>query len=400
MRSLPALGVVLLLLAALPVRSATVLVLRFHNASQNADLSWVGESVSEVLRAELSASSAIVLDRETRAEAMKRMSLRPDADFTKATLIRLGQSVDADYILYGSYETKPGAASASGKADIRDSSLDIVARTIDLRKLHDGPEVSETGKLSDLAKLEEHLAWEEVKYIDPHSDPQLDKFLASQKLTRADAQESYVRGLLSASNEQRQKWFTQAATLDPKYVSPAFEMGKLLLERKEYKQAITWFQRVPPTDERYPEARFRMGLAAYGALDYAAAANYFREVAKIYPLNEVYNNLGAAEEALNQPGAIDDYRRALEGDPNDAVYLFNLGAALLKKNSFDEAAKRLDAAVGHDANDEEAASLLAQAQEKLGAEPGSKAVAARLKQNFDATAFRQLKAMLAPKGGS
>ena len=394
MRSLPALSAILLL-AALPAHSATVLVLRFHNASQNADLSWVGESVSEVLRTELSASSAIVLDREIRAEAMKRMSLRPDADFTKATLIRLGQSVDADYVLYGSYETKPGV-----KTDVRESALDITARTIDLRKLHDGPEVSETGKLSDLAKLEEHLAWEEVKYLDPHSDPQLDKFLAPQKLTRADAQESYVRGLLSANNEQRQKWFTQAATLDPKYVSPAFEMGKLLLERKDYKQAITWLQRVPATDERYPEARFRMGLAAYGALDYAAAANYFREVAKIYPLNEVYNNLGAAEEAMNQPGAIDDYRRALEGDPNDAVYLFNLGAALLKKKSYEEAAKRLDAAVGHDANDEEAASLLAQAQEKVAAEPVGKPVAARLKQNFDATAFRQLKAMLAPKGGS
>ncbi len=130
-----------------------------------------------------------------------------------------------------------------------------------------------------------------------------------------------------------------------------------------------------------------------------AAASYFREVAKTFPMNEVYNNLGAAENRLNQPVAIDDFRRAVDGDQNDPTYLFNLGIALLKNNYFEEATKRLEAVLEHDPGDGEARSLLDRAQRREFTASGSKDIAAeRMKANFDETAFRQLKAMLQPKG--
>jgi TolB-like protein len=386
----------LFFLASLPAQSATVLVLRFHNASDFPDLNWVGESVSEVLSSELSSTSLIVIDRDTRSEAMKRLSLRAEADFTKATIIRLGQTVDADYVIYGSYTAKPDPDASN---ELRNSLLDITARLIDLRHLHDGPDVSEAGKLADLARLEEHLAWQNVKFLDPGSDPKIEDFLTPRKIIRVDAQESYVRGLLSTNPDQRQKWFMQAINVDPRFISPSFELGKLLWEKKDYRGAILVLQRVPPADTRYPEARFRMGLCAYSANDFNAAVGYFREVAKTVPLNEVYNNLGAAEAALNQPAALDDFRRAYDGDPNDPMYAFNLGVALLRRNSFDEAIKQLNAAADHDPGDDEAETLLARAEDKTPFPPGSKAPApSRLKQNFDATAFRELKAVLTPKG--
>src|SRR5258708_33129771 len=116
------------------------------------------------------------------------------------------------------------------------------------------------------------------------------------------------------------------------------------------------------------------------------------------PLNEVYNNLGAAESQLNPSAAVADFRRALDGDPNDAVYLFNLGAALLRTNSFEEAAKRLEAAADRSPGDQEAQALLGRAQDRQSASPGAKPLApARLKTKLDTVAFRQLKAMLQPK---
>lgn len=381
----------LLLLAVLPAQSATVLVLRFHNASEFTDLSWVGESVSEVLNSELSATNLIVINRDIRAEAMKRLSLRADADFTKATIIRLGQTLGANYVIYGSYTAKPDPA---GSKELRNSLLDISARMIDLQHFHDGPEISEAGKLADLARLEEHLAWQNIKTLDPASNPQIGDFLAPQKIIPVDAQESYVRGLLSSNREQRQKWFVQAVNVDSRFVSPSFELGKLLWEEKDYRRAIQALQRIPITDTRYPEARFRMGLCAYGAGDFNASADYFREVAKSVPLNEVYNNLGAAEEALNQPVALDDFRRAYDGDPNDSIYAFNLGMALLRQSLYEEAAKRLSAAAEHVPNDEEAETLLSFAEDKTSFPAGFKMPTPRLKQNFDATAFRELKAML------
>ena len=118
------------------------------------------------------------------------------------------------------------------------------------------------------------------------------------------------------------------------------------------------------------------------------------------PLNEVYNNLGVAEEALNQPAAVDDFRRAYEGDPNDSLYEFNLGVALLDQKSYDEAVKHLSVAADDDPDDNDAQTMLALAQDKTAPPPDTKLPLARLKQNFDATAFRELKAMLTPKGGS
>lgn len=378
-------------------QSATVLVLRFHNTSRYPDLNWVGESIAETLRTELSGANQIVLDRESRAEAMRRLLIRPDAELTKATLIRLGQALDADYLGYGSYDANLPA----DDTQLKNSSIQVTARFIDLRKMHDGPEVSETGKLSELSRMEEHLAWQALKYLEPSANLTADQFMAPQKLIRLDAEESYIRGLLSSNPDQQQKWFAQAAALDPHFSSPAFELGRLALERKEYSQAINWLQHIAPENPRYPEARFKMGLSAFAMADYTAASNYFHEVLKMFPLNEVYNNVGAAESELGLGIAIDDFRHALDGDQNDAMYLFNLGAALLKNNYFDEASKRLQAALARNPDDAEARSLLDRAQRREPVPSGTTSLApARVKPSFDETAFRQLKAMLQPKGSS
>ncbi len=375
-------------------KTATVLVLQFHNGSQFSDLNWVGESISETLRGEFSNANQIVFDRDSLQEAMRRLDLRPGANFTKATLIRLGQTLGADYVCYGSYE----ATLPPGDTQLKDSSIRLVAHYLDLRKLHEGPDLSEAGKLSDLSRLEEHLAWQSLKYLDPGSNLPVEDFLSPKKFTRLDAEESYIRGLLSSNKDQQQKWFLQALALEPQFTSPAFELGKLLLERKEYRQALQWLGRVPTTDSRYADARFKMGLGAYGLGDYNASAGYFRDVLKQLPMNEVYNNLGAAESQLNMPAAAGDFKHALDGDPNDPVYLFNLGAALLRSNSFDEAARRLQAVLDRDADDHEAQTLLDRARNRQTADPGNKPLALpRLKSNFDETAFRQLKAMLQPK---
>lgn len=371
--------------------AATILVLDFHNTSQYPDLNWVGESISQTLIEEFAGKGEIALDRATRLEGMRRLSLRRGAEFTKATLIRLGQTLDADEICYGSYDVtlpRPDAA-------LKEGAIQMSAHILDLRKLHDGPQTSEAGQLSELSRLEAHLSWTLIKYLQPSTNYPEDQFLSEHKRTRLDAEESYIRGLLSTNQDQRQKWFLQAAQLDPQFTSPDFELGKLALDHKEYKQAVAWLQKVPATQPRYADARFDMGLAAYRVGDYTAAANYFRELVKTFPLNEVYNDLGAAENQLGLPVAIDEFRHALDGDPNDLIYQFNLASALLRNNYFEEAGKRLQTLVQESPDDEEAASLLLRAQQRETSPPGAKPLAPeRLKENFEPTAFRQLKSLL------
>ena len=373
-----------------------MLVLQFHNSSQYGDLDWVGESISEKLRDEFSGANEIVFGRDARTEALRRLTLHPGADYTKATLIRLGQSLDADYVCYGTYD----ATLPAGTTELKNSSIQVNAHLLDLRKLHNGPDFSEAGKLVDLARLEEHLAWENLRYLNPGANLPMDRFMSPAKFTRVDAEESYVRGLLTTDPEQQRKWFAQALVLDPKFMSPAYELGRLALEKKEYRRAVSWLQRIPATNPRYFEARFKMGLAAYGDSDYVSAALYFREISRAYPLNEVYNNLGAAEDQMNQPGATEDFRRALEGDGNDVTYLFNLANNLLKTNHFEESAKLLRTALTQDAEDEGAKTLLARAQRHEFTTGGKEVEPDRLKKSIDLMAFRQLKAVIQPKAGS
>ncbi len=139
-----------------------------------------------------------------------------------------------------------------------------------------------------------------------------------------------------------------------------------------------------------------MGLSAYGTGDYSAAVKYFREVLSEYPLNEVYNNLGAAESESNPFAGMQDIQRAWDADPNDATYSFNLGLALLKNKNPSEAAKRFNAVLERDPDDSEAR-LLAD-RTPNGEDSSLKLPHMRLKENFDETAFRELKAMLQPHG--
>src|SRR5262249_55739424 len=154
-------------------------------------------------------------------------------------------------------------------------------------------------------------------------------FMQARPAVRLDAVESYVRGLLASSGEQRHRYFTQAARLDEHYSQPCFRLGKTFWEDKDYRVAAGWLERVAVTDPHYLEAQFFLGLSRYMAGDFKGAEQRFQTVSVAMPLNEVFNNLGAAQLQRGdfEPAAA-NFRKALEGDNADPDYHFNLGFAL------------------------------------------------------------------------
>jgi tetratricopeptide (TPR) repeat protein len=373
--------------------NSTVLVIPFHNESKYGDLNWIGESISETLMSELGEAGVIVLDRAARDEGYRRLTLKSEAQLTKASLLKLGQTLDADRVCYGTFQIMLPSADARPS----DGSIRITARFLDLRKLRDASEFSETGKLLDLSRLEEHLSWQAIQYLDPQTTITAEQLLQPSKLIRLDAKESYIRGLLATSGPQKQQWLQQAARLDPRYPQPAFQLGRAAFSHKDYREAAEWFGKIPQDDPLYLEAHFRRGLSTYLAGDYATAEKCFRDLSQAAPLNEVFNNLGATESRLNEASALTDLRRALEGDQADPTYRFNVGLVLYRNGSFAEAEKQFKAVLQRNSDDREAMTMLARCQQQTSATPASlpKTTATeRLKDNFDLTAFRQLKAML------
>src|ERR1051325_4532513 len=114
-------------------RAETVLVLPFFNQSKSANLDWIGESIAESVHDSLASEGLLVLDRADRLEAYRRLSLRPGAELTRASMLKIGDSLDATNIVYGSYEVLEGSAPPSK------GSLRIEARIINLKKSHQGP---------------------------------------------------------------------------------------------------------------------------------------------------------------------------------------------------------------------------------------------------------------------
>lgn len=366
--------------------------------SASASLDWIGESLTETIRETLASRGIATLEREDVLEAYRRLRLRPSLEPSAASVLKLGEALDAEQVIAGTYTvtTVPGSESKG--------SLKVVARVADRRRLRESPEFSETGALEDLVSLEAHLAWRTLQIIAPQLAPPESDFHSLRVNTRLDAEESYTRGLLAASPDQKEKYFLQAARLDPSFAHPCFQLGKLHLARKEYKQAADWLERVSANDVHYREANFFLGLARLEAGDAAGSQKAFQMIAATVPLSEVFNNLGAAENRRNLPQAVDDFRKALDGDPSDPDYHFNLGYALFKRGDFPAAADRFRAVLERVPDDQMATLLLGRCLKKQALRPGDARSAdgrlqslERLKHNYEERAYWQLKSMLETK---
>ncbi len=388
----------------------TAVVIPFFNPSPARNLDWIGESIAEVIREAIGSRGVLTIDRSDLREAADRLGLRPQAALSDATVIKIGEALDAERVIFGTYRFTPApagsaspAASSPGATSraVSRGSLRVAARVLDLRHMRETPEFVETGALEDLAVLEAHLAWRALAAIAPNLAPPESEFRAMRAPIRLDAQENYVRGLL-APPDQQEKFFLQAARLDARFAHPAFQLGRIYSQRKEYRRAIGWLEKVPADDTHFREASFLLGLARFESNDFIGAQKAFQTIAATIPLGEVFNNQGAAENRRNLPQAVESFRKAVEADPNDPAYHFNAGYALWKRGEFNSAAVEFREVLERTPDDQTAALLLNRCVKRQGlagirTEDARLQNLERLKTNYEERAYWQLKAVLEPK---
>ena len=371
----------------------SILVLPFANATAVRGLDWIGESVAETLRDRLVAAGLPhVFERSERQEAFRRLSVRPYVPLTKATAFKIGLSVDADLILYGDYEILAPASTAITPQ----SSVRFTARVLDGRLLRSGLEFASTGRLEELAVLQNHLAWQTLQALAPALAPSFTDFDRSYPPIRVEAIESYVRGLQATKPEEKYRLLTEAANLDERYSQARFELGRLQLDRGNFREAATWLDRVPVADVHHLEAIFFLGIARYRAGEFVAAEQAFERVLVDLPLSQVLNNLALAQARLGRAQSAGNLAKAREGDPTDADYSFNAGYLLWRQGQFKAAITPLEEALSRNRDDAETAMFLGLCQR---ADPASLKEAPlegreRLKTRLDETAYRQLKMLV------
>jgi tetratricopeptide (TPR) repeat protein len=360
-------------------------------------MDWIGESIAETLRAAFSARGVLTLERDRILEAHRRLQLRERSDLTEASILKLGEVLDAEQLVHGTFSFIPAPASPSAGAS--KGSLKIRARVSDRRHLRQSAIFEETGAIEDLATLESHLAWRALTMAAPARAPAESEFRSLRTQVRLDVLENYIRGLLAGTPEQKEKYFAQAARLDPDFSPPAFELGKIHFERKDYREAAQWLEHVGPAENHYRDASFFLGFARYQAGDFEGAQKAFQMISEKVPISPVLNNLGAAQSRQNLPQAVETFRKALEQDPSDPDYHFNLGYALFKKGDFAAAADRFRAVLDRDPGDQMATLLLGRCLKKQGLRAATASDARlqaleRLKDTYEERVYFQLKSIL------
>lgn len=390
-------GAVLTLCAAFQIRAETIAVIPFFNLSGSQSLDWIGESLAENIRESLASKGLLVIERDSREEVFRSLSIRRYAQLTKASVLKIGESLEADKLVYGAFESSAPAQENSSSH----RTLDITVHVLDRVRLTVGPSFQEKGALEDLAALQERLAWQTLRYLDPGATPAEEEFRKERKPVRLDAMENYIRGLLAQTMDQKHRFFTQAARLDETFSQPRFQLGKLHWRKRDYRVAAGWLEKVTPDDAHFREATFLLGLCRYYMGDYQDAAESFEGLAESVPLDEVWNNLGAAQSRLNVPDALASFRRALDGDPDDPVYAFNVGYSLWRRGQYAEAAERFRAVLDRNPTDPVAMTMLGRCLKKSGPGRLEARVEAleRLKHTYREMAYRRSQAELAAAQG-
>jgi len=363
-------------------RGQILLVLPFDNRSGQPSLEWIREAAPEILSARFTSAGFAPMSRPDRLYALDHLGLPQGFQPSRASSLKLAETLDADWIVVGNYVTDGPAILAE-------------ARLVDVPHLHMGEAVTARGEMRDMSAVFGSLAWKLTRQLDPRFSVAEETFVAASKGLRLDAFEQYIRGITEPDQQERLQHLKQAVTLGPGMGQAWMALGREEYNSQQYQSAAQAFARVGSSDPDALEAGFYRGLSLLFSGDYPRAEDAFRNVAAVLPLPEVVNNQGVALSRRGKDaGAL--FRQAIAADPSVADYHFNLAVTLHKKGDAAEALTELAQCLHLRPNDEEAQDL--QEAWKASSEAGEVATKVdplqRIVRTFDAVAFRQAAQMI------
>ncbi len=300
-----------------PVQGRLLLVLPFNNQADQPNLDWISEAAPEILNLRLGSAGFMPISRDDRLYALDHLGLPSTFQPSRASAIRLAQTLDADYVIVGSFST-------SG------SRFQVKAQVLKVDALHLSAPLQEEADITHLIDVFNSLAWGLAKQIDPQFAVSRSTFVAAGAGLRVDAFENYIRGLVEPDPAEEIRHLKESVRLDPSFSPALMALGKAYFANQQFDLAATTLGRLPRNDANALEADFDRGLAFFYLGTYVKAEDAFAFVNKQLPLPEVVNNQGVAA-ARRGLDATSFFQQAVSADPNDPDYQFNLALALARK---------------------------------------------------------------------
>ena len=364
-------------------RSRILLVLPFDNRSGQPSIEWVREAAPEILGSRFLSAGFAPMSRADRLYALDHLGLPQGFHPSRATALKLAQTLDADSIVVGGFTTEG-------------TSILVEAQVVDVPRLRMSDAVSARGQLRDLIAVLDSLAWRLTRQLNPGFSGSEETFVAAGGGLRVDAFEQYIRGITEPDQAERLRHLKQAVTLNPEYGEAWMALGREDFNGQQYEEAASAFAKVGSGNPDALEAGFYRGLSLLFSGDYPGAERAFAGIAQVLPLPQVLNNEGVADSRQGHDG-IALFRQAETADPNAADYHFNLALSLKRHGNAADAMAELAQCLRLRPNDSEALSLdqawghasTAGADVDVKADPLE-----RIARNFDAVAFRQAVAVM------
>jgi tetratricopeptide (TPR) repeat protein len=368
--------------------SRVLLVLPFDNRTGQPSLEWIREAAAEILSMRFASAGFLPTSRADRIYALDHLGLPQGFQPSRASSLKLAQTLDADSIVVGSFTT-------DGSGIVAEATLVDVP---DLRML---PEVIARGEMKGLIAVFSDLAWKLTKQLDPKFSVAEGTFAAAGNGIPVAAFEQYIRGITEPDQAERLRHLQNAVKLSPGFGPAWMALGREDYDGQQYQEAAAAFAKVDHNGPDGLEADFYRGLSLLFSGDYAHAEQAFAEVALVLPLAEVVNNEGVAVSRQGHDGT-SLFIQTAAADPNAADYHFNLALSLKRHGYLPGALNELAQCLKLRPNDSEAQSLeeawkgkpAARGAEGTADPNASAEPLERIARSFDEAAFRQAAAML------
>jgi len=365
-----------------------VLVLPFDNKSGQSNLNWIGESFPYTLNQRLSSAGFLTISRDDRMYALEHLGLPEEFRPSRASTIKIAQTLDADYVIVGSYTVaNPGTPQ---------SRIQVEAQVVEIDELRMSEPIRQANTLPQLYDVENTLAWQVAREMDPHFAVAQQTFLSTAGAVKLSSFENYIRGILASTPDERLKRLQAAVAETPNFSAALLALGKEQYADRKYEDSAATLAKVPQNDRLSLEAGFYRGLARFNIARYAEAQAAFGFVASRLPLPEVVNDEGVAASRQGKDG-VPQFQQAIATDPNDADYHFNLAVGLLARSDIAGAIHEVQASLKLRADDSEATELLHRLESLHGSTANLKTVVAadgfdpttRIRRTWSEASFRQ-----------
>lgn len=300
---------------------------------------WLGEAAALLISEGMSTRGVGAMTRDESVAAFTRVGLPLTSALTRATTIRVGELIGASEVVFGSVRLGSG--------------LTVHARLIHLTSGADGPVVEDAGELADvfavLDRIADRLAGATGRLRPERSAP------APLALGTF---ENYVKGLVAATPTAQQRFLESAvrdAPTDPRIL---MALWNVYTAQGVHERALASANAVRPDAAAYRQARFAVALSMIELRRFDGAWQALTALHNGEPSAAVSNALGIVQlrrgTAAGGGSPASYFARAVDEDPENTDYLFNLGYAHARAGNAAQALVWLREAVRFDVADGDA----------------------------------------------